>query len=121
MGNTIFLNEDKHFGEIIMDGDQTSATTMQLVEASIKMNDQMSQRYGAVRTLIDVSRLGKLDIGSRVTATKGINIASFDRLAIVGASSLNEGLIKLMIGLSGKQAQIEFFDTRDKAEAWLSQ
>jgi hypothetical protein len=121
MANTVFINKDKHIGEIIIEGDQNHDTTQKMLEEVLEMNHQLSKTYGEVRALADVSRLGASDIGARTSATMGMNAASFDKFAVVGASAENERLINLIAGLAGKEAQVQFFANRAEAEAWLSE
>jgi hypothetical protein len=120
MGNTISLNKDKQIGEIVLEGDQTDETIQDLIKGVFQLNTQLSQMYGVVRTLADVSRMGKADLGAQMSATKGIGIASFDRLAIVGASPANRKIIEVVVALAGKAHQIRFFDSRQQAEQWMT-
>jgi hypothetical protein len=85
------------------------------------MNHLLSRTYGEVRALADVSKLGESDIGARTSAAMGMNAASFDKLAIIGATTESRRLLKLVVGLSGKESQVKFFTNRAEAETWLAE
>lgn len=120
MKNSTFVNEKLGIGEMIVQGDQTASTAKELIAQSIKINEELSSNYGGIHTLIDVTKMGKLDLGSKTSALQGLGTLSFDKAAIVGANGTNEKVIELLLALSGRNERVKLFDNRTDAVAWLT-
>lgn len=119
MGNTAQINYDKHFGELILEGEQTGPVMIKLIQDTFAMNNQLSTQYGEVHVLVDITDMGALPDFTQKVIIKGLETGSFDKMAVVGANKDNQPLIDHMVEVSGKNARVKYFPNRAEAESWL--
>ncbi len=120
MPNHVSLNPEG-FTELIFEGPQTADSMLQVIQESLQYNNQLSQQGKPIKSLLDATKMTSLDPGAAKQAIGGASTISFDKSAIFGANvEIREKLIQIL-SLSGKNALVQLFDTRDEAVIWLQQ
>lgn len=122
MANVVVLDADGFIHERLI-GNQTSETVDQLnTKASAVINDLHSQQpEAAIRFLVDARQVGSQTLGARQTAARFIRSMPFDKIAIFGADDLLAGIIKLVIGATGRGRTVKQFKDEASARAWLAE
>lgn len=120
MSNRIFIDPEGWFVNFVPDGDQNAETMAYLVNESLKVNQQLTEKNMPVKTIVDLSGVGKIDYGARKSGLEGLTKVQYHRLALVAAKTVFlKNLAKFVITLSRKGNNTRYFDTREEAIEWL--
>ncbi len=103
-----------------MDGDQDTRSMNKVIQDVLAIDNQLYESKGEVRALSDVSKMGALDMGARLSAMRAMKLVSFDKIAIVGVAAGSRKIIDVITGMTGTSSKFHFSDTREDAEAWLT-
>ncbi len=118
--NELTLDREHKIAVAKLVGDQTRESLTEAIEGLLKLNTEQMRLFGHIASLIDISELGKHDLGARLAAVQGIGQTLFDRVAIYDPDGDNHELVETVIGLAGKAADVKFFKSRDEAISWLT-
>jgi hypothetical protein len=122
MANRVFIAPDGWHVEFVMEGDQTYESVKKTVDESLIVNDLLRSQGKPIRTIVDISKMGKTDYGARRAGAEGLKEVTYDRLAVIAAkSSVQKSLANFVIGVTGKRENTKYFDSREEALKWLSQ
>lgn len=107
--------------EIVYEGDQNYDTVSPMINQAILLANQQRSASQPVLVLVDLSRMGQSTPSSRQATVEGMKKGDYDKVAIFGASVFLKHLANLLAAAIGKQEKIRSFESREEAEAWLTQ
>lgn len=117
--NTIALNEADYYETMTMVGDQTYQTIGHLIGQSVQYHDRLRKLDKPIRVLIDVTKMGKLNLGAIESATIGLHDLPYDRLAVFGLSSKNDKIVQWLVRKTANPNKVKLFESHDEALEWL--
>lgn len=118
MPNKVFYNE-KGYEEIVFEGDQAQKTMTDTLEWSLKVDGEVYQQTGEIRTLVDVTNLGFVDEKAAHAASTGMIKMDYDKLAFIGVEKQSPANKEIIKSLVEQSPNARIFDARLEAEAWL--
>lgn len=118
MKNTVFINKD-YLIETVYRGDQTYDTLIEMGNRSAPLLEELRKKNKPLHILIDLSRIGKSNYGSRKGALEVVKKLPFHKMAIYGSNLYIKTLATYMAIATGKKSTMKYFDTKEAAVEWL--
>ena len=112
--NSVFIHNNIVI--VTVAGDQNNASTS---DAALKIL-QLSKKLIKLRILIDFTKLGKIDIGTRIACVKAAKDIECDKVAIYGVSNYITALFSLIMRSVGKRNLLSVALNKKEAESWLN-
>jgi N-acetylglutamate synthase/N-acetylornithine aminotransferase len=118
--NKTFVNSNSVI-EVVCKGSQTEASLNDAKVKGLLLAKKLRREGRPVNILVDISRLGKIDVAARRQAARIIQNVDYDKIAVFGSSPLAGNVGRLVIRGIGQTEKIRIFSSRSLAEKWLSQ
>jgi hypothetical protein len=119
MENSTILTSDGYIFNIYA-GDQTGKKVLVEVEKTKKLIEQLRQDKKPVHILIDLNTLGKTDSETRSIAVSTLKNLDYDKLAFYGNNLFTKYLANFIISATGRNSQIQYFESKEKALEWIN-
>lgn len=119
MKNQIKLNGTDFYEEMTLAGDQTYDSIGYIIGQSVQLHDRLRQIEKPILVLIDVTEMGKMNLGAIESASIGLHNLPYDRLAAYGMNEKNSKIVHWLIRKTTDPNKVKLFDDRESAVKWL--
>lgn len=107
--------------EVKFVGDQSYDSVKNTIDEVKLASQEFINKDEWVRVLVDLTDQGKTTAGSRKASKEAYNYGAYDKIVLIGASSVMQAFLNAVIKASGRQSSAKLENNRDKALAWLQE
>jgi UDP-N-acetylmuramyl pentapeptide synthase len=118
--NNFFMN-DTGIIEIITTGDRTASLIQSSAQKIFDFAAELRKENKPVLILNDISQMGELPPEAHKVFADITRAADYDRFALVGNDNIMRLGANLIAQATGKSEKFKYFDSHDRAIAWLQE
>lgn len=118
MTNRVFLSSN-HIIEIDYRGLQSAETIEPLLDASLRLTQQMRALGLPIKVLVDLQYADRGSVEGRRMVAQAFRTFKYDKIALYGGPSFIRKSIDLIVRATHRGDKVKVFETRLEAEQWL--